>query len=168
MEVGVVVFCVAFAGWAIWYGGHCGCPEPGALCYRREFYGVQLNHLALFGALGFIFPDSLATLMCLGAAVELLEWWADRHEGLVTRVIGGCLSRRPAGWVDTPPHDAHVFAGEEKALSPIDKLLGVRNSRVHAWHGSGAEVIANGVGLVVGRSLRRIATGLPLSHSFLS
>lgn len=166
---GVLAFCVLFVVWSCWYGMiRCPCPggaERGRLCHRKEFYGVQLNHLVLFIVLGAVFPDFFYAFMVLGALFELWESWLDRNDRFVFDHLGGCLAMRPSVWRADRPHDTHVFAGEHKPLNMIDKALGIRNSQVHGWHGSVAEVVVNGVGFGIGVLANRLALYGPRANS---
>ena len=38
-------------------------------------------------------------------------------------------------------------------MNPIDKLFGIKNSKIHGWHGSVAEIIVNIIGFEIGRKL---------------
>ena len=43
-----------------------------------------------------------------------------------------------------------VYRGEDKFLHPIDKFFGIKNSKIHVWHGSVAEILVNILGFYFG------------------
>ena len=160
---GILAFCALFLLGCRWYGKvACPCParsgSPDLFCFRKEFYGAQLNHLALFIVLGAVFPDFFGTFMVLGFLFEISQAWLDHNEAFAISHVGGCLLERPAWWRPDKPYDTHVFAGETKPQNPIDAVFGIRNSRVHGWHGSMAEVLINAIGFVIGMLGNRLGT----------
>jgi hypothetical protein len=48
-----------------------------------------------------------------------------------------------------------VYRGIEKPLNYIDKLFNVKNSTLHGWHGSVAELIPNLIGFLIGYTINR-------------
>ena len=156
---GIILFCLLFALWAYNLGQSCPCDtttsHPSTLCYRYEIFGVQPNHFVLFTLLGAAFPSYFVTFTILGAAFEYAEYLLDRNPEFVKKYIGGCLSERPTNWPQNTPSNSHVFAHEKKHLHPMDEFFKIKNSTIHGWHGSIAEVFVNMAGFIVGMLINR-------------
>ena len=156
---GLFVFGVLFLLWAINLGYNCPCDkEPNQLCIRNEFYGVQFNHFLLFIFLGFLFPSFFYTLMVVGIIWEYLEYLLDKYPDFTVKYIGGCLSKPPKNFHNhqNKLYNYSVYKGIPKYLNPVDRLFNIKNSTIHAWHGSVAEIIPNFLGFYVGYSLNKI------------
>ena len=156
---GIILFCLLFALWAYNLGQSCPCDtttsHPSTLCYRYEIFGVQPNHFVLFTLLGAAFPSYFVTFAILGAAFEYAEYLLDRNPEFVKKYIGGCLSKRPTNWPQKYSSNSHVFAHEKKHLHPMDEFFKIKNSTIHGWHGSIAEVFVNMAGFIVGMLINR-------------
>ena len=126
---GIILFIIGFLLWAYFLGKSCPCNEP-TNCVRREFYGIQLNHFALYICIGFIFPSYFWTFFFLGVIWELLEYVLDKNPNWVVNYI--------------------VYKGVKKSLHPIDRFFGIENSTIHGWHGSPAELLPNTIGFAIG------------------
>jgi len=148
---GVVVFCIFFLLWAYFLGKSCPC-TGNTPCVRKEFYGVQLNHLYLFIFLGMFFPSYFYTFQLLGISWELFEHLLEKYPSFVTNYFGGCLQYPPAGHIEknNPHYDYTVYRGIQKPLNYVDKLFNVKNSTSHGWHGSVAELLPNLFGFLIG------------------
>ena len=151
---GIILFIIGFLLWAYFPGKSCPCNEP-TNCVRREFYGIQLNHFALYICIGFIFPSYFWTFFFLGVIWELLEYVLDKNPNWVVNYIGGCLKDPPLNHsyinrVDNPLHNYIVYKGVKKPLHPIDTFFGIENSTIHGWHGSPAELLPNTIGFAIG------------------
>ena len=129
----------------------CPCDDISkSSCIRREFYGVQLNHFLFFAFLGFFFPSYFYLSQGLGVVWEYLEYLADINDPFIEKYLGGCLMNNPTSDSSNHPANAIVYRGDEKYLNPIDQFFGIRNSRIHGWHGSVAEIGVNLVGFLFG------------------
>lgn len=135
----------------------CSCKDPSKTkCVRHEFYGVQLNHFGLFLFLGFVFPSYFYTLQILGVLFEIAEGILDHHDDFVVNYVGGCLMKRPTNQPESSLANTVVFKNEEKYLNPIDRWVGIQNSKIHGWHGSAGEVVMNFLGFVAGYGLNKL------------
>ena len=153
---GIIVFCILFLLWAFYLGRNCPCSK-NTKCIRKEFYGVQLNHLTLFVILGIFFPSYFFTFQLLGILWELFEHLLETYPVLVTKYIGGCLQYPPPDYNDknNPPYDYTVYRGIKKPLNYVDRLFKINNSTLHGWHGSVAELIPNLIGFLIGYCLNK-------------
>ena len=152
---GIILFCLLFTLWAYNLGQKCPCDTTtsipsSTLCYRYEIFGVQPNHFILFILLGMVFPSYFITFTILGAAFEYAEHLLDRNPEFVKKYIGGCLSERPKDWPQNTPSNSYVFANEKKHLHIVDEFFKIKNSTIHGWHGSIAEIFVNIAGFIVG------------------
>ena len=154
---GLIVFSLVFMLFIVETMYSCSCKDPSKTrCVRHEFYGVQLNHFGLFLFLGFVFPSYFYTLQILGVLFEIAEGILDHHDDFVVNYVGGCLMKRPTNQPESSLANTVVFKNEEKYLKPIDRWVGIQNSKIHAWHGSAGEVVMNFLGFVAGYGLNRV------------
>lgn len=123
--------------------------KKSILCYRYEIYGVQLNHILLYMFLGFFYSEYFISLQFIGILWELFEIYLDKNEDIAFN-FGGCLK------IDKYNIRNLVGKGELKYLNPIDKYFNIKNSKIHTWHGSIAEIFANIFGFIIGYILYRI------------
>ena len=153
---GVIIFCLIFLFWAYSYGKDCPC-STNTTCIRIEFYGVQLNHFILFIILGLLFPSYFYTFQCLGILWEFAEHILDNNPNIVKKYIGGCLKYPPRAYDEknNPHYNYTVYRGIKKPLNYIDKLFNVKNSTLHGWHGSIAELIPNFFGFLLGQIINK-------------
>ena len=152
---GVILVSILFIISMYTLGVYCPC-DKDTQCMRNEFYGVQYNHLYFFIFLGFWFPSYFITWQILGIIVELVENWLDNNDKFVVRYVGGCLMEKPMGAGKNPIDDFIVYKGEDKYLNPIDRYFGIKNSKIHAWHGSIAEVLLNIFAFGIGYYLNKL------------
>lgn len=154
---GIIIFCLLFALWAYNLGQSCPChvKHKSPLCYRYEIFGVQPNHFILFTLLGAAFPSYFISFAILGAAFEYAEHLLDRNPEFVKKYIGGCLSERPTNWPQNTQSNSYVFANEKKHLHAVDDFFRIKNSTIHGWHGSVAEVFVNMAGFITGMMINR-------------
>ena len=150
-QTGIIIFCILFLWFAYSYGQSCPCSKD-TNCIRIEFYGVQLNHFTLFITIGLLFPSYFYTFQGLGILWEIAEHILDRYPTIVTQYTGGCLKYPPSDYDDTdnPRSNYVVYRGIEKPLNYIDKIFNIKNSTIHGWHGSIAELIPNLLGFLLG------------------
>lgn len=155
---GIYLFILLFILWAINMGGICSCDNPDPRCIRHEFYGVQLNHFFLFLILGFIFPSFFFILMLLGLTWEIFEYFLEFYEKFTMEIIGGCLAKAPFNHNEknNKPSEYIVYRDIPKYMNPIDKFVGIENSKKHTWHGSVAELIPNFLGFCTGYFINRL------------
>ena len=153
---GIIVFCIFFLLWAYSLGQSCPCSK-NKNCIRKEFYGVQLNHVSLFIVIGMIFPSYFYTFQLLGILWEVFEHILEKYPILVTKYFGGCLSYPPTGYTEknNPHYSYTVYRGIKKPLNYVDKLFNIKNSKLHGWHGSVAELIPNFFGFLIGYSINK-------------
>lgn len=150
---GIFLFIIIFLIWAYLLGKECPCDiEKETRCIRKEFYGIQLNHFVLYSVLGLFFPSYFFTFQGFGILWEFVEFILDNNPILVIKYIGGCLKRAPPDYVDKNNHPSNytVYRDIEKPLNIIDKFFNIKNSTLHAWHGSPAELVPNLLGFLLG------------------
>lgn len=153
---GLVLFGLIFTIYVVEIMYRCSCKTRAkSNCVRHEFYGVQLNHFVLFFFLGVTFPSYFYTLQIVGILFEILEGIMDYNDAFVMKYVGGCLAERPKELTDESLAYTIVYKNEEKYRNPIDRLFGIRNSQVHAWHGSAGEVVMNFLGFVSGYAINK-------------
>jgi hypothetical protein len=154
---GVLLFCVLFIFWAYSYGKSCPC-NKNTSCIRVEFYGIQLNHLVLFIALGLLFPSYFFSFQLLGILWEFAEHILDVYPTLVVKYIGGCLKYPPSNYNHSKNNITNytVYRNIKKLLNPIDKFFNIKNSTLHGWHGSVAELVPNFFGFIIGMALNNL------------
>lgn len=134
---------------------NCPCNIPDSkikdVCYRYEVFGVQLNHLYFYIFLGYFFPEYFITLQGLGILWEIIEVYLDRNDDFVIKNnLGGCLKT-----IETDnPHI--VSKNHNKYINPLDRLFGIKNSKIHGWHGSVAEIVVNIIGFKIGSYLSKV------------
>lgn len=155
-KTGIIVFCALFLLWAYFLGKSCPC-TGNTKCIRTEFYGVQLNHLFLFIIIGMCFPSYFYTFQTLGVLWELFEHLLEKYPILVTKYLGGCLHYPPVGYIEknNPHYHYTVYRGIKKPMNPIDELFNIKNSTLHGWHGSVAELIPNLIGFMIGYHINK-------------
>ena len=135
----------------------CPCNDiSNSTCVRYEMYGIQLNHFMLFSFIGFCFPSYFYSSQFFGIVWEFLEYIADHNDEFVKKYIGGCLTINPSTSINNNPLNHIVFRNEQKFLNPIDKFFGIKNSKIHGWHGSVAEFFINIIGFLFGYTLNKV------------
>ena len=149
MNKDIILFSVLFVGWVISLGSACPCPatKKNEDCLRYEIYGVQPNHFILFAALGYKFPEYFYTLQFAGVIWELFEYYVHLDKKLL-KLLGGCLqisNKYNYGIGQT------IYKNTNKKYNIIDRLFNIKNSKIHGWHHSVAEVLVNIAGFIVGK-----------------
>jgi len=148
---GVILVCILFLLFMYYEGKTgCSCIEKTKNCYRTEILGVQYNHFYFFLFLGLTFPSYFWTFQVLGLLWELLEIIFDRNEEWVITHLGGCFSEVPRENIENSIFHFKVYKRVDKYMNPIDKFFNIKNSKIHSWHGSIAEVIPNILGFILG------------------
>lgn len=148
---GVFVVSILFLLFMYYAGNYeCSCDRKTKDCYRTEILGVQYNHFYFFIFLGIFFPSYFWTFQILGLLWELLEIVLDRNEQWAMKHLGGCFSNAPRENIENTIFNFKVYKGVEKYMNPIDKFFNIKNSKIHSWHGSIAEVIPNILGFILG------------------
>jgi len=148
---GVILVCIIFL-LMMYFGGkyECSCEKKTKDCYRKEILGVQYNHFYFFLFLGIAFPSYFWTFQVLGLLWELLEIILDRNEEWTIKKLGGCFSEAPRENKENSIYNFKVYKCVDKYMNPIDKFFNIKNSKIHSWHGSIAEVIPNILGFILG------------------
>jgi len=159
-DYGVLCFCTLFLYWAYSYWTKLSC-NKNTSCTRIEFYGIQLNHLILFIILGLLFPSYFYTFQGLGILWEFAEHILELYPKLVIKYIGGCLGYPPSNYNHSKNSIANytVYRNIKKPLNPIDKFFNIKNSTLHGWHGSVAELVHNFFGFIIGIDLNHFLIG---------
>jgi hypothetical protein len=155
---GIFLFIIIFLSWAYLLGKECPCNvEKEPSCVRNEFYGIQLNHFVLFSILGLFFPSYFFTFQGFGILWEVLEFILDKNPILVIKYIGGCLKSAPPDYIHKNNHPSNytVYKNIEKPLNIIDKFFNIKNSTLHVWHGSPAELVPNFFGFLLGMYINK-------------
>lgn len=140
----LIIICGLFIVWILFISKMCPCPstmKSNIRCTRKEFLGIQYNHMYFFLLLGFLFPNHFFTIQSLGIIWEVIEYIVDvvaRKNDNYLKIIGGCF---------------HPNITERNIVNPIDKLLNIKKSTTHLWHHSFAEVLVNIVFFKLGQSM---------------
>tara|TARA_A100001015_G_C14981525_1_gene709678 strand:+ start:494 stop:994 length:501 start_codon:yes stop_codon:yes gene_type:complete len=154
---GFLILGILFILYLYYFATSCPCDKKGPrTCTRLEIYGVQFNHLLLFGFIGFYFPSYFYTSQILGILFEYIEHLADIYENNIIKYIGGCLTLNPKLYSNKNLLYYNVYRNENKYLNPIDRFFGINNSKIHGWHGSIAEILVNIVGFIIGYALNKL------------
>ena len=151
----LTIFIVLFILWSFSLKETCSCNNKYNGCVRLEIYGVQLNHFVLFLFLGVFFPDYFFTFLLLGILWEIYEYILHLHPNFVHNYIGGCLGKKERDQKSGPLFYSYVYRDEEKYYNPIDRFFGIKNSTIHGWHHSAAEIVPNVLGFIVGSFLSK-------------
>jgi hypothetical protein len=150
-----VQFILAFILWHYIHGSQCPCSDVNPKCGRVEFYGFQLNHIALFIVLGYLFPNRFLFFMTMGILWEIYEYILQRNPKYIHQHLGGCLKIHPPGMRQNP-WNFNVYSGEKKYLNPVDKFFNIPVDTSNTWQPSVTEVLANLVGFMIGLKLREL------------
>lgn len=154
---GIILVGILFLLAMYYLGKKCSCTDINkTTCIRKEFYGVQLSHLYFFIILGFLFPSYFFTIQLYGALFEAFEYYLDKNDEIVKKYIGGCLMNKPNNVSNNDISNYTVYRNIPKYLNPIDKFFGIKNSTLHGWHGSVAEIVVNIIGFIIGYILNII------------
>lgn len=153
---GILFICILFILSMYYYGKGCLCKDIDTKCTRKEFYGVQLNHFVFFIILGFLFPSYFYIIQLLGILFELFEYYLDNNNDFVIKYINGCLMKKPLNVKNNHVYNYKVYRNIPKYLNPIDKFFGIKNSTIHGWHGSIAEIIVNIISFGIGYFLNKM------------
>jgi hypothetical protein len=80
---------------------------------------------------------------------------------LVVKYIGGCLKYPPSNYNHNKNNIANytVYRNIKKPLNPIDKFFNIKNSTLHGWHGSVAELVPNFFGFLIGIAINKLIIG---------
>ena len=73
----------------------------------------------------------------------------DKNEKWTIQNLGGCLSDRDKN-IKNSMYNFKVYKGANKYINPVDKFFNIKNSKIHFWHGSVAEIFANIIGFIIG------------------
>ena len=77
----------------------------------------------------------------------------DKNEKWTIKNLGGRLSERPN--IKNSIYNFKVYKGMDKYVNPIDKFFNIKNSKLHFWHGSIAEVVTNIISFIVGIKINK-------------
>ena len=141
-----IIFIIIFI---YYYTSKYRCPcnknnnELSNTCYRYEIYGIQINHIILFMFFGYFCHEYFVLLQSIGIIWEIIEMYLDKYENIVY-TFGGCLKK------DNTNNKYKIGKDEIKYLNPIDKYFNIKNSKIHGWHGSIAEIIINFISFFIG------------------
>lgn len=151
---GVILVCILFVI-IMYYRGKYQCNNKNTTnCYRREILGVQYNHIYFFIFMGIFFPSYFWTFQILGLLFELFEMMLDKNEKWTIQNLGGRLSERPKN-IKNLIYNFKVYKGMDKYVNPIDKFFNIKNSKLHFWHVSIAEVVTNIISFIIGIKINK-------------
>ena len=151
---GVILVCICFVI-VMYHRGKYQCGYKNTTnCYRREILGVQYVHISFFIFLGISFPSFFWTFQTLGLLFELFEMVLEKNEKWTIHNLGGRLSERPKN-IKNSIYNFKVYKGMDKYVNPIDKFFNIKNSKLHFWHGSIAEVVTNIISFIVGIKINK-------------
>lgn len=154
--LGVILVIFLFNFGMLFYANNfCNCKIIHNFCVRHEIFGVQYSHIYFYIFLGLFFPSYFWTFQILGLLWELFEIYLDHNNAFAIKYFHGCLSKKPSTIKNQSILNYKVYRNNTKYLNPIDKLFNIKNSKIHFWHGSIAEVIANIFGFYIGTLLNK-------------
>jgi hypothetical protein len=147
---GVILVCIIFT-LVMYHRGkiQCACNIITSNCYRREILGTQYNRFILFVFIGIGFPSFFWTFQILGILFEFFEMVLDKNEKWTMKNLGGCLSKGAKN-IKNSMYNFKVYKGIDKYVNPVDRFFNIKNSKLHFWHGSVAEIISNIIGFIIG------------------
>ena len=152
---GVIIVCIVFVIIMYHRGKYqCDCNKTTTNCIRREILGVQYNHFIFFIFMGICFPSYFWTFQTLGLLFELFEMILDKNEKWTIQNLGGCLSKSPNN-IKNSIYNFKVYNDMDKYVNPIDKFFNIKNSKLHFWNGSIAEVVSNIIGFIIGIGINK-------------
>ena len=107
---------------------------------------------------GVLFPSYFYTFQGLGILWEFAEHLLDVYPIYVIKYIGGCLRYPPTNYNHSKNSLANytVYRNIKKPLNPIDKFFNIKNSTLHRWHSSVAELVLNLFGFLIGIALNHL------------
>ena len=151
---GVILVCICFLI-IMYHRGKYQCGNKNTTnCYRREILGVQYTHIYFFIFLGVSFPSFFWTFQTLGLLFELFEMILEKNEKWTIQNLGGRLSEQPKN-IKNSIYNFKVYKEMDKYVNPIDKFFNIKNSKLHFWHGSIAEVVSNIIGFIIGIGINK-------------
>lgn len=163
------IILIVFIFWV--FGTKTSCPcdndknDKKNKCFRFEIWGVQVNHFIFFLILGFFFSEYFFTIQLAGIIWELFEYYIHIEPKMLDH-IGGCLDKLNTNveW----EKKFIVSKDIEKNYNPIDKLAGIKNSTIHGWHHSIAEIILNIISFSFGSYLNYSKVSYKYLVAFIS
>lgn len=149
---GVLLIILLFLVYIFLVSQMCPCNNNNYLCTRKEFFGIQFNHIIFFIFLGYYFPSYFYTFQIFGISFELLQIYFDKYPNILFYNISGCLKNPPLNYreEDNKIYNYRVYKGIKKPLNIIDEIFEIENSTISLWHGSIAEIIANIIAFKIG------------------
>ena len=147
---------ILFIVWVFNMKNNCPCPNKknSRKCYRLEYFGVQPNHLYMFAFLGYFFPNRFVVIQIMGIVWELFEYYIHKDKRIL-KVIGGCLDVLPNNKKLKYNKENIISKNREKYYNVIDRLFNVKNSKIHGWHHSVAEIPVNIIGFSMGSFIKK-------------
>ena len=115
----------------------------------------------MFIILGVLFPSYFYTFQALGILWEFAEHLLDVYPIYVIKYIGSCLRYPPSNYNHSKNSLANytVYRNIKKPLNPIDKFFNIKNSTLHRWHSSVAELVLNLFGFLISIALNHLLIG---------
>lgn len=154
---GVIIVLILFNVAMLYHGKYnCSCDVEHTKCVRHEILGVQYSHLYFFIFIGFFFPSYFWTFQIVGLLWEFFEIFLDRNESETIKYLDGCLSKKPKHIGEQSIYNFKVYKNVDKYLNPVDRFFNIKNSKIHFWHGSIAEVVLNVIAFFIGFGLNKL------------
>ena len=104
--------------------------------------------------MGIFFPSYFWTFQTLGLLFELFEMILEKNEKWTIQNLGGRLSEKTKN-IKNSIYNFKVYKGTNKYVNPIDKFFNIKNSKLHFWNGSIAEVVSNIIGFLIGIGINK-------------
>lgn len=153
---GVLLVIILFNLIMLFYAKfYCNCKLNTIFCIRHEILGVQYSHIYFYILIGLLFPSYFWTFQILGILWEIAEIYLDHNNLFTMKYLNGCLSKKPNYIQQQSIFNYKVYRNNTKYVNPIDRLFNIKNSKLHFWHGSIAEIFANVIGFYIGLWLNK-------------
>lgn len=149
-KYGIFLFIIIFLIYILWIRYFCNCNKIGNYCYRKESFGIQLNHIILFIFFGLFFPSYFYTLIFLGILWEFFEYLIHINPFLF-KLLQGCMISNNNKNNKKNIYFYNVYKDEDKYMNIIDKVFNIQNSKTHLWHHSLAEIFINILSFIIGK-----------------
>ena len=151
---GILLVFILFLIYILIVKYNCNCVNPNKYCYRKESYGIQINHAIFFMFLGIFFPSYFYTFVLLGIIWEFFEYLIHIFPSLFN-LMQGCMINNNYPNIKQKKYLFFVYKDEEKPLNIIDSFFNIKNSKTHLWHHSIAEIIINIIFFIIGKSINK-------------
>jgi hypothetical protein len=78
----------------------------------------------------------------------------EKNEKWTIQNLGGRLSESPKN-IKNSIYNFKLYKGINKYVNPIDRFFNIKNSKLHFWHGSVAEVVSIIISFIIGININK-------------